>query len=68
GGKKSAKDNAMSSDSIKKLDKSNAVVPLKEVEKENEAENGTENESVKIAEKKLTQIEEEESVEAPRSQ
>ncbi|GKB28071.1 hypothetical protein Tco_0867472, partial [Tanacetum coccineum] len=65
---KSAKDNAMSGDSIKKLDKSDAVVPLKEVEKENEAENGIENESFKITEKKLTQIEEEESVEAPRSQ
>ncbi|GKB75372.1 hypothetical protein Tco_0942267 [Tanacetum coccineum] len=37
---KSAKDNVMSSDSIKNPNGSDVVVPLKEVEKENEAENG----------------------------
>ncbi|GJU40502.1 hypothetical protein Tco_1193459, partial [Tanacetum coccineum] len=65
---KSAKDNAMSGDSIEKPDRSDAVVPLKEVKKENEAENKTKNELVKSTEKKLTLIKEEESVEAPISQ
>nr|GEU98959.1 hypothetical protein [Tanacetum cinerariifolium] len=64
---KSTKDNAMSSDSIEKPDGSDAVVPLKEVEKENEAENGTKTEPFESVEKKLTRIEEEESVEAPSS-
>ncbi|GJW46966.1 MAK10-like protein [Tanacetum coccineum] len=65
---KSAKDNAMSGDSIEKPDGSDTGMPLKEAEKENEAKNGTKNEPVKSAEKKLTQIKEEESVEAPDSQ
>ncbi|GJT31867.1 hypothetical protein Tco_0922286 [Tanacetum coccineum] len=52
-GRKSAKDNGMSSNSIVKPDGSNAVVPLKEVEKENKAENGTKDEPVESAEKKL---------------
>ncbi|GJR52688.1 hypothetical protein Tco_1403209 [Tanacetum coccineum] len=65
---KSAKDNAMSGDSIEKPDGSDAVMPLKEVKKENEAENRTKNEPVKIAKKKLTRIKEEESMEAPSFQ
>ncbi|GJT89067.1 hypothetical protein Tco_1070784 [Tanacetum coccineum] len=65
---KSAKDNAMFGDSIEKPDGSDAVVPLKEVKKENKAKNGTKIEPVESPNKKLTQIEEEESVEAPSSQ
>nr|GEV06861.1 MAK10-like protein [Tanacetum cinerariifolium] len=60
---KSVKDNAMSGDSIENLDGSDAVVPLKEVKKEYEAGNRTKNEPVKSAEKKLTLIKEDESVE-----
>ncbi|GKB94407.1 hypothetical protein Tco_0980544 [Tanacetum coccineum] len=64
---KSAEDNAMSGNNIVKLDGSDAVVSLSEVEKENEAKNGTKNEPVESAEKKLTQIEEEYLVKAPSS-
>ncbi|GJU24942.1 hypothetical protein Tco_1163563 [Tanacetum coccineum] len=65
---KSAEDNGMSSNSIVKPDGSDAVVPLKEVKKENKAKNGTKDEPVESAEKKLTQIKEEELVEAPSYQ
>ncbi|GJR27453.1 MAK10-like protein [Tanacetum coccineum] len=64
---KSAKDNVMSGNSIVKPDGSDAVVPLKEVEKENEPENGTKNKPVESVENKLTQIKEEELVKAPSS-
>ncbi|GKF08555.1 hypothetical protein Tco_0042779, partial [Tanacetum coccineum] len=60
----SAEDNAMSGNSIVKPYGSDAVVPLKKFKKENEAENRTKNKPVKSTENKLTQIEEEESVEA----
>ncbi|GJW11357.1 hypothetical protein Tco_1577184 [Tanacetum coccineum] len=43
-------------------------VQLNEVEKENEAENGTKNEPIKSTEKEPTQVEEEELVKAPSSQ
>ncbi|GKB78641.1 hypothetical protein Tco_0945536, partial [Tanacetum coccineum] len=59
---KSAEDNAMSSNSIVKHDGSDAVVPLKKFKKGNEAENGTKNEPVENAKKKLTRIKEEESL------
>nr|GEV34137.1 hypothetical protein [Tanacetum cinerariifolium] len=68
GEEKSAKDNAISDDSIEKHDRSDAVVPLKEVKKENEDENKTKYEPVKSAKNKFTQTEEEESVKAPNSQ
>ncbi|GKG22241.1 hypothetical protein Tco_0387544, partial [Tanacetum coccineum] len=42
-------------------------MPLKEAEKENEAENGTKNGPIKSAKKELTRAEEEEAVEAPSS-
>ncbi|GJU42713.1 MAK10-like protein [Tanacetum coccineum] len=61
-------DNAMTGDSIEKPNGSDAEMPLKEAEKENEAENGTKNEPIKSAEKELTQAEEKEAVEAPNSQ
>ncbi|GJV57478.1 hypothetical protein Tco_1458483 [Tanacetum coccineum] len=64
---KSAKDNAMSGDSIEMPDGSDAMVPLKGVEKGNEAENRIKNKPVKSAKMKLTQIEEEELVETPSS-
>ncbi|GJS70684.1 hypothetical protein Tco_0703525 [Tanacetum coccineum] len=60
-------DNVTTDDSIEKTDGSDAEVPLKEAEKENEAENGTKNEPIKSAKKELTQAEEEEAVEAPSS-
>ncbi|GKD10670.1 MAK10-like protein [Tanacetum coccineum] len=63
-----ADDNAMSYDSIERPDGSNTKVQLNEVEKENEAENGTKNEPIKSTEKEPTQIEEKETVEAPSSQ
>ncbi|GKA33314.1 hypothetical protein Tco_0719681 [Tanacetum coccineum] len=63
-----ADDNAMSDDSIERPDGSNTEVQLNEVEKENEAENRTKNEPIKSAKKKLTQVKEKESVEAPSSQ
>ncbi|GKF80823.1 hypothetical protein Tco_0239425, partial [Tanacetum coccineum] len=47
---------------------SNAEMPLKEAEEENDAENGTKNEPIKSAEKELTRAEDEEAVEAPSSQ
>ncbi|GKA15977.1 MAK10-like protein [Tanacetum coccineum] len=65
---KNANDNATSDDSIERLDGSDAEVPLNEVEKENEAENGTKNEPIKSAKRELTQVKKEESVEAPNSQ
>ncbi|GJS16387.1 zinc finger, CCHC-type containing protein [Tanacetum coccineum] len=61
-------DNASSNDSIKRPDGSDTKVQLNEVEKKNEAENGTKNEPIKSAEKEPTQVEEEESAEAPSSQ
>nr|GEV93796.1 hypothetical protein [Tanacetum cinerariifolium] len=61
-------DNTMTGDGIEKPDGSDAEIPLKEAEKENEAENGTKNKPIKSAEKKLTQAEEEKAVEAPNSQ
>nr|GFA74353.1 hypothetical protein [Tanacetum cinerariifolium] len=67
-GKKNASDKATSNDSIKRPDGSNAEVPLNEVKKENEAENGIKNEQIKSAEKKLTQVKEEESAKAPSTQ
>ncbi|GJW28733.1 MAK10-like protein [Tanacetum coccineum] len=54
-------------DSIKEPDESDVRMPLKEVEKENEAKNGTKNELTKSVEKKLTQAEKEEVVELPTS-
>nr|GEV11779.1 hypothetical protein [Tanacetum cinerariifolium] len=50
----SAEDKAIFGNSIVKPDRSDAVIPLKEVEKENELENGTKNKPVESAEKKLT--------------
>ncbi|GJT65967.1 hypothetical protein Tco_1017447 [Tanacetum coccineum] len=61
-------DNATTGDSIKKPDGLDAEMPLKEVEKENEAKNGTKNEPIKSAKKELTRAKEEEAVEAPSSQ
>nr|GEU53212.1 putative cytochrome P450 [Tanacetum cinerariifolium] len=61
-------DNATTGDSIKEPDGSNAEMLLKESKKENEAENWTKNESIRSAEKELTQAEKEEAVEAPGSQ
>ncbi|GKA94109.1 MAK10-like protein [Tanacetum coccineum] len=63
-----ADDNATSGDSIERPDGSDTEVQLNEVDKENEAKNGTENEPIKNAEKKPTQVEEEESLETPSSQ
>ncbi|GKF99733.1 hypothetical protein Tco_0301424 [Tanacetum coccineum] len=60
-------DNATTGDSIEKPDESDAEMPLKEAEKENEAENGTKNYPIKSAEKELTQAEEKEAVETPNS-
>ncbi|GJW26594.1 hypothetical protein Tco_0040405 [Tanacetum coccineum] len=57
----------MSGDSIEMPDGSDAMVPLKGVEKGNEAENRIKNKPVKSAKMKLTQIEEEELVETPSS-
>ncbi|GKA75254.1 hypothetical protein Tco_0781632 [Tanacetum coccineum] len=55
---KNEDDNAMTGDSIKRLDGSDAKMPLKEVKKENEAENGTKTEPIKtILEKKITKKE-----------
>ncbi|GJT84000.1 MAK10-like protein [Tanacetum coccineum] len=65
---KNTNDKATSNDSIERPDRSDEEVPINEVEKENEAENGTKNEPIKIAKKELTQVKEEESVEAPGSQ
>nr|GEU81704.1 hypothetical protein [Tanacetum cinerariifolium] len=48
---KSAKENGMSDNSIVKPNGSDAVVPLKKVEKDNEAENGTKNKPVESVEK-----------------
>ncbi|GKB90211.1 hypothetical protein Tco_0962483 [Tanacetum coccineum] len=55
-------------DNIKEPNELDAGMPLKEAENENEAENETKNEPTKSDEKKLTQAEEEEAVEAPSSQ
>nr|GEY39015.1 hypothetical protein [Tanacetum cinerariifolium] len=65
---KSDDNNAMIGDSIEKPDGLDAEVSLKEVEKENEAKNGTKNEPIKSAEKELIRAEEDEAVEAPSSQ
>ncbi|GKC11483.1 zinc finger, CCHC-type containing protein [Tanacetum coccineum] len=67
-GEKNADDNATSGGSIERPNGSDAEMPLNKVEKENEAENGTKNKPIKSAEKELTQVEEEESVEPPSSQ
>ncbi|GJV01246.1 hypothetical protein Tco_1334815 [Tanacetum coccineum] len=61
---KNANDKATSSDSIKRPNGSDAEVPINEVEKENEAKNGIKNKPIKSAEKELTQVKEEESMEA----
>ncbi|GJU88880.1 putative ribonuclease H-like domain-containing protein [Tanacetum coccineum] len=61
-------DKATSGDSIERPDESDVEVPINKVEKENEAENGIKNELIKSDEKELTQVKEEESVEAPNSQ
>ncbi|GJS16384.1 MAK10-like protein [Tanacetum coccineum] len=60
--------NASSSHSIERPDGSNTEVQLNEVEKKNKAKNGTKNKTIKSAEKEPTQVEEEESAEAPISQ
>ncbi|GJW07631.1 MAK10-like protein [Tanacetum coccineum] len=65
---KNANDNATPNDSIERLDGSDAEVTLNEVKKENKAENGTKNEPIKSFKRELTQVKEEESVEAPSSQ
>nr|GEW58057.1 hypothetical protein [Tanacetum cinerariifolium] len=65
---KNANDKAMSSDIIERPDRLNVKVPINEVEKENEAENRIKNEPIKSGEKELTQVKEEESMEAPSSQ
>ncbi|GJW70096.1 MAK10-like protein [Tanacetum coccineum] len=61
-------DNTTTGDNIEKPDGSDAEMPLKEAEKENEAENVTIKEPIKSAEKELTQAKEKEVVEAPSSQ
>nr|GEX14657.1 reverse transcriptase domain-containing protein [Tanacetum cinerariifolium] len=53
---------------IKRPDGSDTKMPLKEVEKENEAENVTKSETIESVEKELTRAEKEEAVEAPSSQ
>ncbi|GJS90441.1 hypothetical protein Tco_0773077 [Tanacetum coccineum] len=65
---KNGDDNATTDDNIEKTNGSDAEMPLKEAEKENEAENRTKNKPIKSDEKELTQAEEEEAVEAPNSQ
>nr|GEU67353.1 MAK10-like protein [Tanacetum cinerariifolium] len=65
---KDANDEATFGDSIERPDGSNAEVPSNEVKKENEAENETKNKPIKRAEKELTQVKEEELVEALNSQ
>ncbi|GKD83239.1 hypothetical protein Tco_1350078 [Tanacetum coccineum] len=65
---KNEDDNAMIGDSIERTDGLDVKMPLKEVEKKNEAENGTKNESIKSTKKELTRAEEEAAVEAPSSQ
>ncbi|GJX46015.1 reverse transcriptase domain-containing protein [Tanacetum coccineum] len=55
-------DDATTGDSIEKPDGSDAEMPLKEAEKENEAKNETKKEPIKSAEKELTQAEEEKAV------
>nr|GEX57956.1 zinc finger, CCHC-type [Tanacetum cinerariifolium] len=67
-GRKNDDDNETTGDSIQKPDRSDAEIPLKEADKEDEAENGTKNEPIKSAKKELTLDEEEEVVEAPNSQ
>ncbi|GJW52634.1 hypothetical protein Tco_0096719 [Tanacetum coccineum] len=64
---KNDNDNATTDDSIKKPDRSDAEMLLKEAEKENEAKNGTKNKSIKSDEKELTQAEEEEAAKTPNS-
>ncbi|GKA84822.1 hypothetical protein Tco_0806476 [Tanacetum coccineum] len=65
---KNEDDNAMTCDSIKRLDGSDAEMPLKEVKKENEAENGTKNEPIKSTKKELIRAEEEEAMGATSPQ
>nr|GEW31405.1 hypothetical protein [Tanacetum cinerariifolium] len=65
---KNDEDNATTNDSIENLDGSDAKMPLKEAEKENEAENGTKNKPIKSDEKECTQAGEEDAVEVPSSQ
>ncbi|GKF90602.1 hypothetical protein Tco_0274303, partial [Tanacetum coccineum] len=61
-------DGATTGDSIEKPDGSDVEMPLKEAKKENEAKNGTKKESIKSAEKELTQAGEEKAVKVPSSQ
>nr|GEW27161.1 hypothetical protein [Tanacetum cinerariifolium] len=51
---KNKDDNVTIGDNIEKPNGSDAEMPLKEVEKENEAENKTKNEPIKSTEKELT--------------
>ncbi|GJX50688.1 MAK10-like protein [Tanacetum coccineum] len=65
---KNDNDNTPTGDSIEKPDGSDAWLPLKEAEKDNEAKNETKSEPIKSAEKELTQSKEKEAVEVPSSQ
>ncbi|GJR87339.1 hypothetical protein Tco_0211350 [Tanacetum coccineum] len=65
---KNGNDNATTDDNIEKTNGSDAEMPLKEAERENEAKNGAKNKPIKSDEKELTQAGEEEVVEAPNSQ
>ncbi|GKF07884.1 hypothetical protein Tco_0042108, partial [Tanacetum coccineum] len=64
---KNEDDNATTDNNIERPDGSDAEMPLKEVEKENEAEDGIKNEPIKSTEKELTRAKDEEAVEAPNS-
>ncbi|GJV71493.1 MAK10-like protein [Tanacetum coccineum] len=66
--KRNVKDHKVVSKNAMKFNVSDAAVPLKKSNKEKEAENRTKNEPVESVEKKLTQIKEEELMEAPNSQ
>ncbi|GKD43136.1 hypothetical protein Tco_1267781 [Tanacetum coccineum] len=65
---KSTKDEAIFDDISGKPDKSKAVVSLKEVDVENEAENATRDKLVKNTKEKLKKIAEEKSGETPNSE
>ncbi|GJX31620.1 hypothetical protein Tco_0241475 [Tanacetum coccineum] len=67
-GENNANDNTTSGDSIERPDGSDAEVPINKFEKENKAKNRTKNKPIKSVEKEPTQVNEEESVEAPSSQ
>ncbi|GJY18494.1 putative cytochrome P450 [Tanacetum coccineum] len=65
---KGIQDNAMYDNDIVRPNESNTMVPLKEVDKENEAKNGVGDKVVKSDEEKLKKIDEEKLGEAPNSQ